>query len=237
LLPPPGQVGITNLQEEKCQEKEHGRKQVLASMVPSPGADTNWITVALQEKSKQSAVTTMMQQVHNQYQTNVATKTATAETTNAGKKRKAKPKKAKDTRRPAETVLQDRSNTPEVAEETAIRLCGCRHGDLSVVKSFAATYYSHPNKFMEGRCCLDCQLAVPNMESNARGRRAVVYYYDEGIKGFDAPDDDPMKSALTCDLILCPKCEAKQRIEYNKVNSERQSGGVKRSRRQTGVQN
>jgi hypothetical protein len=120
----------------------------------------------------------------------------------------------------------------------AVRLCGCRHGDLSEVKSYAkamASYYSHPNKFMEGRCCLDCQLAVTNMESNARGRRAVVYYCDEGIKGFDAPYDDPMKSALTCDLILCPKYEAKRRIEYNKVNSERQGGGVKRSRRQTGV--
>jgi hypothetical protein len=46
LLPPPGQVDITDLQEEKCQEKEKGRKQVLASMVPSPGADTNWTMVA-----------------------------------------------------------------------------------------------------------------------------------------------------------------------------------------------
>jgi hypothetical protein len=75
----------------------------------------------------------MMQQVHNQYQTNVPTKTAEAKTTNAKKKRKARPKKAKenDTRRPAETVLQDASNTPEVAKETAIRLCGCQHGDLS----------------------------------------------------------------------------------------------------------
>jgi hypothetical protein len=160
--------------------------------------------------------------IHNQYQTNVATKTAEAKMTNASTKRKAKPEKAKEkgTRRPAETVLQDTSNTPQVAEETTVRFCGCRHGDLSEVKSFAkaiATYHSCPNKFMEGRCCLDCQLAVTNMESNARGRRAVVYYCDEGIKGFDAPDDDPMKSALTCDLILCPKCEAKQRIEYNKV--------------------
>jgi hypothetical protein len=143
-------------------------------MVPSPGADTNWKKVAWQEKSKQSAVTTMMQQVHNQYQTNVATKTAEANRTNAKKKRKAKPKKAneKGTSRPGKTVLQDTSNTPEVAKETAIRLCGCQHGDLDEVKSFAkamATYYSRPNKFMEGRCCLDCQLAVPNMESNARG--------------------------------------------------------------------
>jgi hypothetical protein len=67
------------------------------------------------------------------------------------------------------------------------------------------------------------------MESNAGGQRAVVYYCNEGIKGSDAPEDDPMKSELTCDLILCPKCEAKRRIEYNKVNSERQSSGVKRS--------
>jgi hypothetical protein len=233
LLPPPGQVDITDWQEGKCQEKENRRKQFLASTVPSPGADTNWITVALQKKSKQSAVTTRMQQVHNQYQTNVATKTAEARTPKASKKRKAKSKKAKerDTRRPAETVLQDTSNTPEVVK-------GCRHRDVSEVKRFAkamATYYSHPNKFMEGRCCLVCQLAVPNMESNARGRRAAVYYCDEGIKWFDAPDDDPMKSALTCDLILCPKCEARRRIEYNKVNSERQSSGVKRMRRQTGV--
>jgi hypothetical protein len=236
MLPPPGQIGIRGLQEEKCQGKENGRKQVLASMVPSPGADMNWITVALED------VTTMMQQVHNQYQANLATKTAKAKTTTASKKRKGKPKKAneKGKSRPEETVLQDTTNTPPDAKETAIRLCGCRHGDLSEVKSFAkamTTYYSRPNKFMEGRCCLDCRLAVPNMESNARGRRAVVYYCDEGIKGFDAPYDDPMRSALTFDLILCPKCEAKRHIEYNKVNSERQSGGVKRSRRQTRVQN
>jgi hypothetical protein len=225
-----------------CQGKENGRKQVLASMVPSPGADMNWITVAFEETSKQSPVTTMMQQVHNQYQANQATKTAKAKTTTASKKRKGKPKKIneKGKSRPGETVLQDTTNAPPDAKETAIGLCGCRHGDLGEVQSFAkamATYYSRPNKFMEGRCCLDCQLAVPNMESNARGGRAVVNYGDEGIKGFDAPDDDPMKSELTCDLILCPKCEAKRRIEYNKVNSERQSRGVKRSRQQTGVQN
>jgi hypothetical protein len=55
------------------------------------------------------------------------------------KKGKVETKKAneKDTSRPAETVLQDTSNTAEVAEETVIRLCGCRHGDLSEVKCFA----------------------------------------------------------------------------------------------------
>jgi hypothetical protein len=136
MLPPPGQIGIRDLQEEKYQGKENGRKQVLASMVPSPGADMNWITVALEETSKQSAVTTMMQQVHNQYQANNATKSAKAKTTNASKKRKGEPKKAneKGTSQPRKTGLQDTTNTPQVAKETAIRLCGCRHGDLGEAK-------------------------------------------------------------------------------------------------------
>jgi hypothetical protein len=108
-------------------------------MVPSPGVDMNWITVALEETSKQSAVTTMMQQVNNQYQADQATKTAKAKTTTASKKRKGKPKKAneKGASRPGKAVLQDTTNTPRVAKETAIRLCGCRHGDLGEVKSFA----------------------------------------------------------------------------------------------------
>jgi hypothetical protein len=73
------------------------------------------------------------------------------------------------------------------------------------------------------------------MESTGRSQRAVVYYCDEGIKGFDAPGEDPMKSALTCDLILCPNCEAKRRIEYNKADSGRQSSGSRRSRQKTRV--
>jgi predicted DNA-binding protein (MmcQ/YjbR family) len=43
-------------------------------MTQTTGADANWIKVALEEKSKQSTGTTMMQQVHNQYQAKVAKK-------------------------------------------------------------------------------------------------------------------------------------------------------------------
>jgi hypothetical protein len=101
MLPPPGQIRIRDLQEEKCQEKKNRRKQVLASTVPSPGADMNWITVALEERSKQSAVTTMMQQVHNQYQSNLATNTAKAKTTNASKKWKGAQEGKRKRRKPA----------------------------------------------------------------------------------------------------------------------------------------
>ena len=58
--------------------------------------------------------------------------------------------------------------------------------------------------------------------------RAMLFYCDQGIKGFDAPDDDPMKEELTCDLVLCPPCEGKQRINYDKVNTGR--GGQRQSR-------
>ena len=60
---------------------------------------------------------------------------------------------------------------------------------------------------------------------------AVVFYCDEGIKGFSAPDDNPMKEELTCDLILCPQWEAKRRITFDKADeSGRKGSGRKRNR-------
>jgi hypothetical protein len=235
VMQTPEQERLLAAQEEKCQSKETGRKQVLAGMTPSPGADTNWINIALQGSAKTSAVTTLMKQVHNQYQTKVSKTKEKATAVTASKKTKAKPKKSKvnKTKQPPAQIVQDISNAPKVAKEAAVGRCGCRHGDLSAIRSFGkaeAKYYIRRNKFLEGRSCLDCKLAVTNMESTARSQRSVVYYCDEGIKGFDAPDNDPMKSALTCDLILCPPCEAKRRVEYNKANSSHQSDGVRRSR-------
>jgi hypothetical protein len=186
------------------------RERVLANMTPSPGANTDWIKQALQEKSKQSAVTTMMQQVHNQYQTNLAKKgkkaTVKKSATKSKKAKPSRPNESKTNQLPT-TMLQDISGGGRSAEETVMHMCGCQHGDLSALRSFAkaiAKYCTRPNKFLEGRSCLDCKVTVTNMESTGHSQRAVVYYCDEGIKGFDAPDEDPMKSALTCDLILCP---------------------------------
>jgi hypothetical protein len=49
----------------------------------------------------------------------------------------------------------------------------------------------------------------------------MVFYYDQGIKGFGAPDDDPLKGKLTCDLVLCPECEAKQCLTFERKDSGR----------------
>jgi hypothetical protein len=50
---------------------------------------------------------------------------------------------------------------------------------------------------------------------------AVVFYCEQGIKGFGAPDDDPIKGKLTCDLVLCPECEAKRRLTFEMMEPGR----------------
>jgi hypothetical protein len=64
-------------------------------------------------------------------------------------------------------------------------------------------YHMRPNKFLEDHSCLDCKTVVTEMSSTGPRQKAVVFYCDEGIKGFGAPQDDPMKDELTCDLLLC----------------------------------
>ena len=119
-----------------------------------------------------------------------------------------------------------------------IYLCGCRHGDLNAIKSFTkaeAAYYGRPNKFLENRICLDCKRAVRDMKPGGRQQKAVVFYCDEGVKGFSAPDEDPMKGELTCNLLLCPPCEAERRIKFDKGDSGSTGHGRKRVRRQAVV--
>jgi hypothetical protein len=94
---------------------------------------------------------------------------------------------------------------------TTIYVCGCLHGNLSALKSFTKSevmYYTHPNWLLEGQVCLDCKHAILDIRPAKVGQRAMVFYCDEGIKGFNVPDDDPLKDELTCDLVLCPQCEA-----------------------------
>ncbi len=79
---------------------------------------------------------------------------------------------------------------------------------------------------------MDCKIAVTEMSSNGPRQKAVVFYCDQGIKGFGAPQDDPMKEELTCDLVLCPQCEAKRQMTFEREDSARLGRGRKRSRQQ-----
>ncbi len=128
------------------------------------------------------------------------------------------------------------TNTSKKRETSTIKFCGCRHGDLGALKSFSkagALYYLRPNKFLDQRGCLDCKLSVVEMKTVSKSLRAVVFYCDQGIKGFDAPDDDQMKSELSCDLVLCPQCEATRRLTFETMNDGQRSRGSKRNKQQS----
>ncbi len=218
-------------QENKCLAKEKGRQQVLANMMPLPNANTDWANVASLEKSKQSAVTIRMKQVQRQSTTMVANNRKKTVVVKAkSTKKKAPPKLLKVT---PDAKVKDGTKKTRHATGTVIQLCGCPHGDLSVIQSLTkanAAYYTRPNKFLEGKSCLDCKLPVTEMKTNATSQRAVAFYCNQGIKGFGAPDDDPMKDELTCDLVLCADCEAKRRITFDRMGSGHSSSSRKRSR-------
>jgi hypothetical protein len=213
--------------EKKCQVKEADREEVLTNMKALPFAHAEIREVARLEKTKQSAVTTMIKPVERKRRTTVDNRNKKATPTRKKTKGPVKTKRSKE-KDPQEETVQTTTKQTMVIHE-----CGCRHGDLSSLKSFTraeVVYYTSPNRFLAGESCLDCKMAVNHMKATAGNRSAMVFYCDEGIKGFGAPDDDPMKEKLTCDLILCPECEGRRRVTFELKDSGRPGGGRKRRR-------
>ncbi len=230
------------MQSAKRGTKEKHRQQVLDTKLQLPGTDTitNWAEVNKRVKEKQVAVSHIMLPTKKQAP-KVTPKVSRIKKKSvkvaAKKKAKKTPKqvkaKHKATKDPPADALKTITNTYTAKVCRPIQLCGCRHGDLSVLKSFVkaeATYYTRPNRYLEGKGCLDCKRAILDMKPATSRQKAVVFYCDEGIKGFDAPDDDSMKAELTCNLVLCPQCEALRRITFERGNEGRRGGGRKRSR-------
>jgi hypothetical protein len=189
------------------------------------------VTKGLLEKSKQKAVTKMMKPV----KTKCPVQNYDKRKSPAAVKRT--PRRDAGTP-PTQEIVQAIARKRVVELEAAVPSCGCRHGDLNAFKSFTkaeAAYYGRPNKFLENRICLDCKRAVRDMKPGGRQQKAVVFYCDQGVKGYNAPDEDPMKDELTCNLVLCPQCEAARRIRFE--TGDTGSTGIvrKRVRRQVVV--
>jgi hypothetical protein len=228
------------VQAEKCEAKETSRAQKLASTLPFTTAKTNLLTAGLLEKTKQSAVSKMMREARVKVHVPLGNKSKKpAAVTPKPKGPKGTSKHSGSTIDAQPPVIEKAVTSEKVVKlRTVNHLCGCRHGDLSAFKSFTNTeraYYSRPNKFLENRICLDCKRAVRDMVPSSGKQKAVVFYCDEGVKGFSAPDEDPMKEELTCNLVLCPQCEGKRRIRFEKGESGVAGNGRKRLRRQVGV--
>ncbi len=140
---------------------------------------------------------------------------------------KNQPKKKTKTLKTFTKAIKERTKE-RIRPEVTMHVSGCRHGNLDAMKSITkaeASHYIRPNKFLENRGCLDCQKKVVDMQPATSNLHSVLYYCDQGIKGYDAPDNDDMKSELTCNLVLCAHCEAVRRTAYN------MSGGGGRRKR------
>ena len=234
--------GGQDIQSAKRGTKEVTRQQILDTTLQLSATNTvaNWVEVNKLVKEKQAAVSHIMLPTKKQAAkgtTEVSRIKKKSVKVAAKKKAKKTPKqvkaKHKATKDPPADALKTITNTYTAKVCRPIQLCGCRHGDLSVLKSFVkaeATYYTRPNRYLEGKGCLDCKRAILDMKPATSRQKAVVFYCDEGIKGFDAPDDDPMKAQLTCNLVLCPQCEAIRRIAFERGNEGRRGGGRKQSR-------
>jgi hypothetical protein len=154
-------------QVKKCQAKETDRDQVCTSILALPFADAGMGEVARLEKKKQMAVTTMIKPAEKKRQKaidNQKKKPAPA--------RKKKKQGCEDThaQRSKETDMRKEAvqTTTKIMEE--IHECGCRHGDLSLLKSFTraeVAYYTSPNRFLARERCLDCKRAVIQMKATA----------------------------------------------------------------------
>ena len=74
-------------------------------------------------------------------------------------------------------------------------------------------YYLRKDEFLElATCAGDCAMTIRAI--NLAAPKANIYFCDETIKGFTAPNDDPTKAEMECGLILCLPCHALREKRY-----------------------
>jgi hypothetical protein len=231
--------------EAKRQCKESTRAQLLfVAPAPSNMLPAVWLEGQERLRTKQAAVIQVMPSVKKKPAAKPASKPKSV--TKAASKPKTRAKKGKKlpvTTQGGTEKLKEMANdpttengTPTKPDDVTLKLCGCRHGDLDALKSFnkaSTTYYTRRNRYLEKMDCLDCGDPVVALLVGAPKQKPVVFYCDEGIKGFDAPINDPMKQALTCNLVLCPPCEAQRRTTFEQEDTGRGGRGRKRTRQQS----
>jgi hypothetical protein len=222
--------------EAKRQCKETTRAQLL-SVEPAPSnmLPAVWLEGQERLRTKQTAVIQVMPSVKKK----PAAKPASKPKPLSKAASKPNPRARKGRKLPVAEQRKEMAKDPTTEKDTAtkpnevtLKLCGCRHGDLGALKSFnkaSTTYYTRRNRYLEKMDCLDCGDPVVALLVGAPKQKPVVFYCDEGIKGFDAPINDPMKQALTCNLVLCPPCEAQRRTTFEQEDTGRGGRGRKRT--------
>ncbi len=171
-------------QNIKCLAKEASRQEVLNRTMRLPCLPTDPTAMALLEKSKQAAVATILKPAVQQKQNKKSAKKHRPVKAPKKKPVASRKPKAKTGQPTPQLVLQDMPDALATGI-TTIHLCGCRHGDFSALKSFSkadVAHYIRPNKFLDGRSCLDCAQAVLEMRPTTASKREVVFYCDKASK-------------------------------------------------------
>jgi hypothetical protein len=107
---------------------------------------------------------------------------------------------------------------------------GCVHCDLLELKMMEPNrikHYLKRHEFLErAQCAGDCAKSIKAIHTVAP--KSHIYYCDEGKKGFDAPEEDPLKMFLDCGLVLCLACHGTRSAAYDLANSKDGAGGPPR---------
>ena len=109
----------------------------------------------------------------------------------------------------------------------------CIHGDLLEMKQMEPAWIRHylqKDKFLHmAKCAGECGNTIEAIFKATP--KANIFYCDEQIKGFDAPEDDSTKADMECGLILCPSCHVTCAERYNLEHAMEGSGTRRTSRR------
>jgi hypothetical protein len=213
-------------------KRGQGNDKTQCSLVSTPAALV---------KEKQSAVTMLMDLRKDKSKELKAIKTTKPKATNKLKRISKVSLKIQTNKRNKTTALETKSKEQpkaalqditngQVKTTVTMHVGGYRHGDLNAMKCMKkveALHYIRPNKFLEDTGCLgDCKKVVVDMQPAASNTQVVLNYCDQGINGYDAPDDDEMKAELIiCNLVLCAQCKSVRRIAFDA------SSGWRRRRR------
>lgn len=133
----------------------------------------------------------------------------------------------------AAPVVAPKSTVPTAPPK---RKCqGCVHGDLLDLKVMEPTHIKHylrPAGFLElATCAGGCKKTIRAIY--LASPKALLYYCDENIKGFSAPDDDPAKAEMECGMIVCSPCHAMRETRYTQEQNRDGTVNRRTSRRGT----
>ena len=127
------------------------------------------------------------------------------------------------------------TNVPPILKGPATNKClGYPHCNLLdmiiMVPGHIKCYIKTPAQYLWfATCAGDCKKPIRDIVEESS--KESLYFCDIGLKGFYAPDDDPKKASMECEMILCVPCHAKRQVQYALIQNDNGTANRRSSRR------